>query len=98
MIRSFYHHGAEVPATGLNPEQMQAALADAGGVLWVDMLDTPPEEAEESLRRAFGCHPLTIDDCLEGGRRQRLDNYGAYIFLFSHAHGRGRPLEDDNKR
>ena len=53
MIRSFYHHGAEQPAHDLTLEQMRAALADAGGVLWVDLANPAPEEAHNVLEGVF---------------------------------------------
>lgn len=96
MIRSFYHHGAEVPATDLTREQMRAALADAGGVLWVDMLAPNPEIAEKILTRAFGFHPLTISDCLQGVRYPKLDDYGDYIFFVLQADDRSDPVEEVN--
>jgi magnesium transporter len=96
MIRSFYYHGAEVPATDLNREQMRAALADAGGVLWVDMLAASPESAEQIFTRVFGFHPLTISDCLQGVRRPKLDDHGDYIFFVIYADDQSTPVEDVN--
>lgn len=96
MIRSFYHHGAEVPATDLTREQMRAALADAGGVLWVDFLEANPESVQQILTRVFGFHPLTISDCLRGVRYPKLDDYGDYIFFVLQAADRSEPVEDVN--
>ena len=96
MIRSFYYHGAEVPATDLTREQMRAALADAGGVLWVDMLAANPESAEQILTRVFGFHPVAISDCLQGVRRPKLDDYGDYIFFVIYADDQSTPVEDVN--
>lgn len=75
---------------------MRAALADAGGVLWVDMLDAGAEDVEQILARVFGVHPLTIRDCLQGVRRPKLDDYGNYIFLVIYADDGSTPVEDVN--
>lgn len=75
---------------------MRAALADAGGVLWVDMLAADPEDVERIFTRVFGFHPLTITDCLEGVRRPKLDDYGDYIFFVIYADDQSTPLEDVN--
>ncbi|MBS1253135.1 MAG: Cobalt/magnesium transport protein CorA [Anaerolineales bacterium] len=94
MIRSLYHHGAEIPATDLSQEQMQAALADAGGLLWVDMTNSDPEDVEETLTRVFKFHPLTINDCIEGMRQPKLDDHGEYVFLVVYATDESTPAED----
>ncbi len=94
MICSFYYHGAEIPATDLSQEQMQAALADAGGLLWVDMANSDPEEVEEILTRVFNFHPLTISDCIEGMRQPKLDDHGEYVFLVVYATDESTPAED----
>ncbi|MFQ5857051.1 MAG: magnesium transporter CorA family protein [Anaerolineae bacterium] len=96
MIRSFYHHGAEVPATDLNRDQMRAALADAGGVLWVDMSDARPKDVEEILTGVFEFHPLTISECLQGVRRPKTDDYGSYLFFVIYADDQSTPVEDVN--
>ncbi len=75
---------------------MRAALADAGGVLWVDMSGASPEEVELVLTRVFAFHPLSIADCLQGVRRPKLDNYGDYIFFVVYADDQSTPLEDVN--
>lgn len=94
MIRSFYHHGADVPATDLNQEQMQAALADAGGLLWVDVVNAEPETIEKILTDVFRVHPLTISDCIEGVRRPKLHDHGKYVFCVVYADEQNPPTED----
>lgn len=96
MIRSFYYHGAEVPATDLTRDQMQAALADAGGVLWIDLLNANPKETEETLTQVFEFHPLTIDECIQGVRRPKLDNYDSYAFFVVYVDDQATPVEDIN--
>jgi len=86
MIRSFF----------LSPEQQQSrnlSLAEIGrvrnsgqGLLWV-VLDRPDqEELLTVLRDTFQFHPLSIEDCgNEGYQTPKVDDYGEYIFLISHA-------------
>ncbi len=94
MRRSFYHHGAEVPATDLTPEQMRSALADAGGVLWLDLTHMTEEDAREILDGVFKFSEQTILDCLEGVRHPKLDNYGHYLFFVVYASDQVNPQEE----
>lgn len=61
-----------------------AWLAESGGRLWIDVSSPAVEEMEEVGRR-FGFHPLTIEDCLHGGQRPKLEEYDGYLFLVLHA-------------
>lgn len=73
---------------------MRAALADAGGVLWVDIDEADADEVEQVLTRVFGLHELIISDCLENVRRPKLDDYGDCLFAVVHAVDQSTPLED----
>ncbi len=66
-------------------------LARVESRLWVDMTSPNVEEMEE-LGRQFGFHPLTIEDCLQGGQRSKIEDYDGYLFLVLHA--LPRELED----
>lgn len=94
MIRSFYYHGADVPATDLKQEQLRAALADAGGILWVDLLGADADEVDSILAGVFDFHTPTIEDCLHGTRRPKLENHGDYIFAVVSANDQTPPVED----
>lgn len=94
MIRAFYYHGAEVPATDLKQEQLRAALGDAGGMLWVDLVGNDADELDSILAGVFDFHRLTIEDCLHGTRRPKLENYGDYIFAVVSANDQTPPVED----
>jgi magnesium transporter len=39
----------------------------------------------EEVGRSFSFHPLTIEDCLHGGQRPKLEDYDGYLFLVLHA-------------
>lgn len=59
-------------------------LAGSKGRLWVDVNSPLAEEIEE-VGRCFNFHPLTIEDCLQGGQRPKLEEYDGYLFLVLHA-------------
>lgn len=61
-----------------------ARWAAQAETLWVDLEGTKLEELEE-LARLFHLHPLTIEDCLHGGQRPKLEEYDGYLFLALHA-------------
>jgi len=61
-----------------------ARWAAQNETLWVDLEETQPQELEE-LARLFHLHPLTIEDCLHGGQRPKLEEYDGYLFLVLHA-------------
>ncbi len=67
-------------------EEMRAAVADAGGLLWVDIAAVGGRsEGESLLRDLFGFHPLTIDDCYNTIiDPPKVDDYGDYLFLIVH--------------
>lgn len=58
-------------------------LAGAQSSLWVDVGNPGVEEMEE-VGRSFGFHPLTVEDCLHGGQRPKLEDYDGYLFLVLH--------------
>lgn len=84
MIRSFYHHGAEQPASDLTPDQMRAALADAGGVLWVDLSDPSPEETRKILRNVFRFPSSTVEACVNGQRMYGVVDFGTHFGVTVH--------------
>jgi len=85
MIRSFYHHGAEQPASDLTPEQMRAALADAGGVLWVDLSNASPEETRKILGNVFGFPAHSVEACASGQRIRGAMDFGEHLLVTVHS-------------
>jgi magnesium transporter len=67
-------------------EAMRAAVADSGGLLWVDIAAEGGRiEGESLLRDLFGFHPLTIDDCYNTIiDPPKVDDYGDYLFMIVH--------------
>ena len=58
-------------------------LSRAEGRIWVNITSPSVEEMEE-VGRQFGFHPLTIEDCLQGGQRSKIEDYDGYLFLVLH--------------
>jgi magnesium transporter len=59
-------------------------LAGSQTRLLVDVTNPGAEEMEE-VGRCFNFHPLTVEDCLQGGQRPKLEEYDDYLFLVLHA-------------
>ena len=64
----------------LSPNDINKALTDAGGTLWLD-LDTTCRPHVAMLEHVCKFHPLTIEDTLNPNSRVKLDEYPDYLFL-----------------
>ena len=85
MIRSLYRaHDGRVH-TGLSPDGLTTALQDAGGLLWVDFVEEPPQVCEPILLETFGFHHLAVDDALEESHVAKVDDWGQYVYLVLHS-------------
>ncbi len=84
MIRSFYHHGAEQPASELTLEQMRAALADAGGLLWVDLTDPSPEETRKVLGDVFRFSTPQVEACVSEPSMRGVVDFGGHFLVAVH--------------
>lgn len=72
--------GEEALALAVRPVQSEDATRRA--LRWID-LEAPHEESVQHLGRAFGFHPLTLEDCLHFDQRPKLEEYpGADPYLF----------------
>ena len=81
MIRSLYRaHDGRVH-TGLSPDGLTAALQDAGGLLWLDLVEEPPQVCEPILLETFGFHHLAVDNALEESHVPKADDWGQYVYL-----------------
>ena len=84
-IRSCYHSSTGDVEFDLPEAGLQSALADAGGLVWVDILAQEREKGERVLARVFGFHELTIDDCYNTLiDPPKVDDYGRYLFVIVH--------------
>jgi magnesium transporter len=64
----------------LSPTDINKALADNGGIIWID-LDTTCKAHVAILEHVCKFHPLTIEDTLNPNSRVKLDEYADYLFL-----------------
>jgi magnesium transporter len=80
MIRTLLFTPGKPLRTNIPPSEFRRLLRDRKGLLWVDFLGEPEEQAEPILR-GFGFHPLAIDDALQETHTPKIDDWGDYIYL-----------------
>jgi magnesium transporter len=56
---------------------------DEGEMRWIDLQQYQEQELRAVLQ-AFGFHPLTIEDCLHGRQRAKLEEFEKYLFIVAH--------------
>ncbi|MFN2377072.1 MAG: magnesium transporter CorA family protein [Candidatus Binatia bacterium] len=87
MIRAALCDHPGAPARDLPFEDALAWLvADAGTegqFLWIDC-GAPAADELEALEKAFGLHPLTVEDLTHRNQRAKLEEYPGYLFLVLH--------------
>lgn len=64
----------------LSPTDINKALSDPGGMIWLD-LDTTCRPHVAMLEHVCKFHPLTIEDTLNPNSRVKLDEYPDYLFM-----------------
>ncbi len=81
MMRSLYRtHDGHI-RDDLDAEEFADALRDTAGLLFVDLVDEPPEKCARILRETFGFHPLAIDDALAESHVPKVDDWGDYLYI-----------------
>jgi magnesium transporter len=86
MIRSIFINAKGKKSRDLSTSDMEAALKQADGLLWVSLEAPSEEEALSILNTLFHFHPLAIEDCLNTGyQTPKVDDFGSYIFIILHA-------------
>lgn len=68
--------GADGAAREVPVEGLEAALAEPGAVVWVDLV-RPRERAEKILSDVLGLPPLTVEDCMAPLRMPKMDVFSA---------------------
>lgn len=53
-------------------------------LVWLD-ISNPGQEEAAFLRDVIGFHPLTVEDCMRGRQRPKLERYPGYFFLVMYA-------------
>lgn len=97
MIRSIYRTASGELRRDLTLAEIQTALQDAQGTLWLDVTlgDRENGEMTQLLREVFHFHPLAVEDALSESSGPRLDDWPdhLYIVLMAPRLGTGRRLE-----
>ena len=83
-IRVIYRDSGGTVHLDHPPDQLEAALRDPSGTVWVDVEDLDSAhnpEVEALFRNAFRFHPLAIEDALKDVHVPRIDDWGDYLYL-----------------
>lgn len=64
--------------------EVEKAVRDPHALLWLD-LEGIDEGEVQWLGRAFGFHPLALEDCLHLNQRSKIEEYEAYAFAVLYA-------------
>lgn len=84
MIQTLVYREARLTAESPSIEQLAALRADPAVMLWVDISDSPDEEARRALD-TFAVHALTIEDCLQDTPLPKVEEYDDYVYLVMHS-------------
>jgi magnesium transporter len=68
----------------LTEAEIKAAFDSKQGLLWVDIVETTPEDGR-MLELTLGLHPLAIEDCVSPDiHPPKIDDFGDYLFIVVH--------------
>jgi magnesium transporter len=68
----------------LTEAEIKAAFESKQGLLWLDIVETSPEDSR-LLEQTLGLHPLAIEDCLSPDiHSPKIDDFGDYLFIIVH--------------
>ncbi len=86
MIHSVFIDPLSQKTYDLTTDQIQSALQDPAGLLWISLEHPTEAESLAILRDLFHFHPLSIDDALNPDfQTPKVDDFGAYLFIIMHA-------------
>jgi len=77
---ALYEYGRRRPGHLPIDEALSAARTTPGGFVWVG-LHAPDADQLQVVARAFGLHPLAVEDALEAHQRPKLERYDGTLFL-----------------
>jgi len=97
MIRSLYYTNNYPPRINLSSGEIQEALQDPEGLVWICLNAPTEEELQTILGNLFHFHPLTIEDCTSNGYQvPKMDDFGDYLFIIMHTLPPGNYWEISN--
>ena len=79
--QSRVYRDGQLVAGDIDHDQVSAALAEPGSVVWIDLCD-PTDDDLKGLAQQLGLHELAVEDALGDHQRPKLDHY---LFLSCHA-------------
>ncbi|APW60298.1 magnesium/cobalt transporter CorA [Paludisphaera borealis] len=86
-VRILYRDGAGTMHLDWPREDLETALRDADGTLWLDIEDPedgPTRLAESILQDVFHFHPLAIEDALKETHIPKIDDWDDYVYVVFH--------------
>ena len=78
--RSCYVNGNGEHKLGLTLDEINSAIADKRGHLWVDIDLCQPGQGD-FLKAIHGLHPLAVEDALSRNSRPKLEEYPDFLFV-----------------
>ncbi len=87
MIRILVRRSGSKQIESAAPEALGGLLADAGNVIWLDVIagNSQAKEASEFLARLFQFHPLALEDAFYETHLARVDDWQKYLYMAFHA-------------
>ena len=76
----FYSAQSGIKFDRLSSAQIQEAIKDPCGVLWLDIQEIDDNDID-LLTEVFNIHPLTIEDCIMANTRPKVENFKDYLYL-----------------
>ena len=83
-------HLIDVDGSKNDPDRatIESLLAD-GKLLWLDM-NGIDDNGLDMLGKAFGIHPLALEDVTEFGQRPKIETYDDVTYMVTYGAGPGR--------
>ena len=85
MIRALLRHSDGSIEPDVPRGRFASALAEPGGLIWVDLFNEPVETDERLLLDTFHFHPLAVDDAVQEVHVPKVDDWGGYLYLVLHS-------------
>jgi magnesium transporter len=85
MIRSLSLTSDGQISNNIPPERWADILQDEHAILWLDIIEEPPEISEKILRDIFHFHPLAVANALQDIHIPKVDDWDDYLYLVLHS-------------
>lgn len=83
-MEAFYHRADGQIEPLSTSGQINDALNDKQGLIWLDFYD-PTDQDFTLLEQVFGFHHLALEDCRKQSQRSKIEEYDTYFFIVVHA-------------